>query len=87
MQYAFMLAQLQWLIQITTAKKEIDRVNRNLSSEVQYYHVGLPMSKFGCCTIACNLYSRHMGQMVASIQWSRFGVAAWPVAQTQPSSL
>ena len=27
------LAQLQWLIQITTAKQEFGRVNRNLSSE------------------------------------------------------
>ena len=39
-----MLAQLQWPIQITTAEKEFGRANRNLSSEVQYYHVGLPMS-------------------------------------------
>ena len=42
-------AQLQWLIQITTLTKGIwqstcTSVNRNLSSEVQYYHVGLPMS-------------------------------------------
>ena len=44
------LAQLQWFIQITTAKKkEFGRVNRNLSSEVQYYYVGLPMSIFGYC--------------------------------------
>ena len=41
------LAQLQWFIQITTAKKkEFGRVN---SSEVQYYYVGLPMSIFGYC--------------------------------------
>ena len=36
-----MLAQLQWPIQITTAKKAFGRV---LISEVQYYHVSLPMS-------------------------------------------
>ena len=30
---------------------EFGRVNGNLSSEVKYYHVGLPMSKFSYCTI------------------------------------
>ena len=63
------LAQLQWLIQIITAKKEFGRVNRNLSSEVQYYHLGLPMS------FACSYRQReHEGQMVASIQQSLFHV-------------
>ena len=28
------VAQLQWLIQITTAKKEFGRVNRKLSNQV-----------------------------------------------------
>ena len=52
-----MLAQLQWPIQITTAEKEFGRANRNLSSEVQYYHVGLPMSIFGYCIICMQLYT------------------------------
>ena len=53
-----MLAQLQWPIQITTAKKEFGRVNRNLISEVHvhYYHMGLPMPMFGYCIICVQLY-------------------------------
>ena len=33
------LAQLQWFIQITTAKKKLGRVNRNHSSEAQVKYI------------------------------------------------
>ena len=62
-------AQLQWLIQITTAEKQSTSVNRNLSSEVSR---GLAMSIFGFCIIC---YRQRAGQMVASIRRSRFRVS------------
>ena len=58
--------------------KEIGRVNRNLSSEVQhYYHVDLPMltSASFVCSYTDQLVAKGGTEMVANIRWSHFCVS------------
>ena len=84
-----MLAQLQWPIQITTAKKK----NWQDKTEILVVKYNIIMWACPCpylaiASFACS-YTQRAGQMVASIRWlfSCFAyVSAWPVAQTQLSS-